>query len=77
MIKSRLKSIMHEKGFTVRSLAAAAFVAKGSVENARTDAGIAECRLSTLKRIADCLEVPISALYEDTDDSTKNVDPRG
>ena len=77
MIKSHLKALMHTKGFTVRSLAGSASVATKTVEKARTDAGIAECRLSTLKRIADCLEVPIPALFEDTDDSAKNVDPRG
>ena len=64
MIKSHLKDLMRAKGLTVRSLASVASVATKTVEKARTDAGIAECRLSTLARIADALGVDVKDLFE-------------
>jgi hypothetical protein len=36
-----------------------------SIEKSRTDAGIAECRLSTLKRVAAALGVEVKELFEE------------
>ena len=64
-MKSNVKKIMHEKGYTIRGLMGASGVTHRTIVKARTDAGIAECRLSTLKRIADCLNVSVKDLFED------------
>lgn len=65
MIKSYVKKLMEEKGATNRSLALDTGLSTRTIDKARKDAGIAECRLSTLKRIADCLGVPVKDLFED------------
>ena len=56
---------MEQKGVTTRQLAADTGLSTRTVNRARTDAGIAECRLSTLKRIADHLGVGVKDLFEE------------
>ena len=56
---------MEEKGHTIRSLVAGSGVSHATINKSRTDAGIAECRLSILKRIADYLGVGGKDLFEE------------
>jgi hypothetical protein len=65
MIQSRIKNVMDSRGVTIRTLAINSGVAVRTITRARTDAGIAECRLSTLKRIADHLGVGVKDLFEE------------
>ena len=65
MFKSRIKKLMEQEGFSIRTLAAYADLSTRTVEKARTDDGIAECRLSTLRRIATALDVEVKELFEE------------
>ena len=65
MIRSNVKRLMEEKGHTIRSLVAGSGVSHATINKSRTDSGIAECRLSTLKRIADHLGVGVKDLFEE------------
>ena len=64
MIKSNVKRLMEEKGYTIRELIPVSGVSHATINKARTDTGISECRLSTLGRIANALEVPLKDLFE-------------
>jgi Helix-turn-helix. len=55
---------MEEKGYTIREFASVAGVTHATIVRARSDKWIAECRLSTLGRIANALEVPLKDLFE-------------
>ena len=68
-MKSHVKRLMQEKGYTIRALVAVSGVTHATIVRARSDEWIAECRLSTLKRIADHLGVPVKDLFEDVDES--------
>ena len=67
MFKSRIKILMEQKGFTLRSLSGVTSLSLRTINKARTDAGIAECRLSTLKRIAVALGVGVTQLFDEVD----------
>ena len=75
MIKSNVKTLMKEKGHTLRSLVPISGVAYATINKARTDAGISECRLSTLKRIADALDVPLKDLFDGEYQPSKENEP--
>lgn len=64
MFKSRIKELMEDRGITLRSLAGETKLSLRTINKARKDEGISECRLSTLKRIADCLGVDVKDLFE-------------
>ena len=63
---------MEEKGATNRSLAAETGISTRTIDKARKDAGIAECRLSTLVRIATALEVDAKDLFHTVLDTPLN-----
>nr|WP_298034633.1 helix-turn-helix transcriptional regulator [uncultured Desulfovibrio sp.] len=65
MLQSNIKRIMQTKGVTLRGLAEASGVSKQTIVTARQDAGISECRLSTLARIARALEVGTKDLFDE------------
>jgi len=56
---------MDQKTIAIRPFAAKAGLAQRTILKARTDAGISECRLSTLKRIAVALGVGVTELFEE------------
>jgi len=57
MPKSRVKQLMQEQGYTVRSFAAKVGVTEQTIMKARRDDKILTCRMSTLAKIADALGV--------------------
>ena len=67
MIISNIKKIMKEKKIKAQDLYTAGF-ARGTVTALRTDEGIAECRLSTLSRIAKALGVDVKDLFEEVEE---------
>ena len=64
MLRSHIKQIMSQKGETVEDFVPKSLFSTRTISKARTDAGIAECRLPTLGRIANALEVPLKDLYD-------------
>ena len=64
MIVSNLKNLMKEKKITMKQLEDMTGMSPSTINKARQDDGIAECRLSTLGRIATALGVPIKKLFD-------------
>ena len=64
MYTSNVKDIMEKKGVTLRGLVETSGVSKQTILNARSDEGIADCRLSTLGRVALALGVPVKKLFD-------------
>ena len=65
--RSNVKEIMKKKGVTIRDLAGACEVSAATINKARQDESIAECRLSTLGHIADALGVKAKRLFEEVE----------
>ena len=65
MFASNVKEIMKKKKITVRDMVASTGLSSATVHKARQDAGISECRLSTLARIGGALGVKTKRLYEE------------
>jgi len=63
MFKSNLKALMELKKVTFRELEQASGISRQTLSDARTDSGIAKCRLSTLGRIAQALGVGTKDLF--------------
>ncbi len=63
-MKSKLPSIMKEKGLSVRSLATIASVSPVTIHKAKYS--ISECGLTSLKKIADALDIKVSELFEES-----------
>ena len=66
MFTSNVKDIMKKKKTTIRDLISATGLSSKTINKARQDEGIAECRLSTLGRIAGALGVKTKRLYDET-----------
>ena len=64
MLYSNIKDIMKKKGITMKQLEEMTGVYSSTINKARQDEGIAECRLSTLARIAAALGVPVKKVFE-------------
>lgn len=64
MITSKLKEIMLNEGISIRTLALRSNLSIQTIHRARS-ASIAECRLCTLRCIAEALQRPISSLFEE------------
>ena len=64
MIFSNLKKLMKEKKITMKQLEDMTGMSPSTITKARQDDGIAECRLSTLGRIATALGVPVKTLFD-------------
>ena len=64
MIVSNLKNLMKEKKITMKQLEDMTGMSPSTINKARQDDGIAECRLSTLGRIATALGVPVKTLFD-------------
>lgn len=65
MIRSNIKILMKDKKLNVREFAEMTGMSTATINKARRDNGILECRLSTLVRIADALGVKTKRLYEE------------
>ena len=64
MFMSNTKKIMKDKGIKAVELIERTGLSSATIAKARQDEGIAECRLSTLGRIAKALEVPVKELFD-------------
>ena len=64
MFISKVREAMKGKGITIRDLVAETGLSSKTVNKARQDEGISECRLSTLGRIATALDVPVKDLFD-------------
>ena len=71
MIISNIKLLMKEKKLNVREFAELTGMSTATINKARRDNGILECRLSTLVRIADALGVKTKQLYEEVEETEK------
>lgn len=67
VIRSNIKVLMKEKKLNVREFAEMTGMSTATINKARRDNGILECRLSTLVRIADALGVKTKRLYEEVE----------
>ena len=67
MFTSNIKAMMVKKKITMREMADRSGVSVVTLTKARSDSGISECRLSTLGRIAQALEVGTKELYEEVE----------
>ena len=67
MIHSNIKILMKEKKLNVREFAEMTGMSTATINKARRDNGILECRLSTLVHIADALGVKTKRLYEEVE----------
>jgi len=76
MITSNVKAIMKGKGVTLRGLVDLSGVSKQTILTARSDEGLADCRLSTLGRIANALEVPLKDLFDGEYEVVKKSKPQ-
>ena len=64
MFSSNIKKIMKEKKLTIRQLESETGMSTRTLNKARSNDGISECRLSTLARIADALGVDVKEAFE-------------
>ena len=59
---------MKKKNVTVRSMVEATGLSSATINRARHDDGIAECRLATLARIGGALGVKTKRLYDEVEE---------
>lgn len=64
MFSSNTKKIMKDKGIRAVELIERTGLSSATIAKARQDEGISECRLSTLGRIANALDVPVKDLFD-------------
>lgn len=64
MFASKIKQIMKERKVTIRDVTGSTGISSSTMAKARDNAGIAECRLSTLGRIANALDVSVKDLFD-------------
>ena len=65
MFRSNVNQLLEEKGMSTYALAEKSGISRQSLFKARQDAGISECRLSTLARIARALGVETKDLFDE------------
>lgn len=76
MIVSHIKILMKEKKITMKRLEEMTGMSQATMNKARRDGSIAECRLSTLVRIADALGVNVNQLFSHVQDKKGGNDGR-
>ena len=64
MIVSNVKKVMKDRGIKTVDLSQRTGFSSATLAKARSDSGISECRLSTLGRIANAMEVPVKELFD-------------
>jgi len=66
---SNITDIMKKKRVTIRELSDVSGMSTSTLNKARQDEGISECRLSTLGRIAGALGVKTKRLYDEVEEN--------
>ena len=64
MFTSNVREIMKREKMTVRGMVWATGLASATINRAKRNRSISDCRLSTLGKIADALEVPVKELFD-------------
>ena len=64
---SNVADIMKKKKATIRELSEGTGLSTSTINKARQDESISECRLSTLGHIADALGVKTKRLYDEVE----------
>ena len=67
MFTSNVKELMKKKKITIRDMIGSTGLSSKTINKARQNEGIAECRLSTLARIGSALGVKTKRLYDEGD----------
>ena len=67
---------MKEKKITIEQIVQQHGLSRATLHKARQDEGISECRLSTLGRIANALDVPVKELFDGEHEQSKENEPR-
>lgn len=70
MFTSNIKKLMEGKGKTFEDIVKDSGLSRQTIYKARQDESIAECRLSTLGKIAIALGVKTKRLYEETGENS-------
>ena len=70
IFKSNIKELMKKKKMTMQAMSEMVGLSSATINRARSDEGIAECRLSTLGRIADALGVKAKRLFDEAEYQT-------
>ena len=65
---SNVTDIMKKKKTTIRELSEETGLSTSTINKARQDESISECRLSTLGHIADALGVKTKRLYDEVEE---------
>ncbi|MCL1915999.1 MAG: helix-turn-helix domain-containing protein [Desulfovibrionaceae bacterium] len=65
MFTSNIKALMKKKKMAVREMVTLTGLSSATINRARQDEGISECRLSTLGRIGTALGVRTKRLYDE------------
>jgi len=73
---SNVTDIMKKKKVTIRELSEGTGLSTSTINKARQDESISECRLSTLGRIANALDVPVKELFDGEHEQSKENEPR-
>lgn len=71
MFTSKIKELMKNKKITMRDLAGQSGVSVVTLNKARQDEGISECRLSTLAKIGSALGVKTKRLYDEVEEGSE------
>lgn len=74
IIKSRLKEVMEDRGFSVRRLESASGVANPTITKARKDEGMALMSIRVLSHLADALGCSVKDLFDDLPDEFTKKD---
>ena len=77
MFVSNVRKLMEDKGKTFQDVVKESGLSRQTIQKARQDDGISECRLSTLGRIGAALGVKTKRLYDETDGPEEAADDDG
>lgn len=66
--KSNIKKIMRERKVKAKELESLAGLSDRSISKLRTDEGFADCRFSTLARVAEALGVSVKDLFDEVEE---------
>ena len=77
MFISNVKVLMKKKKITIRDMVETTGLSSKTIDKARQDSGISECRLSTLARIGGSLGVKTKRLYDEMEGQPEDAARQG